>query len=122
MYFDLCFCSSIIHFVKIACIQFKLRPVLCLAAISIFVDFALASEFLDESSNTVIELDECQSTTAVSGQLVVKIQYVEDPADGGHGIEDIPGTIFITHQAITDSITCAFDADSCLSLRLSLRL
>jgi hypothetical protein len=85
--------------------RYRLKTILSILTIGLFLLFALASEFLDESTNTTVEVPDCKSDGPVSGQLYVEINYVNLENDP---VPFADGTLFITHQKV-NSDSCTFE-------------
>ena len=86
--------------------QIKIKPLLSAITLGVFISFALASELLDESTNTEITAESCQHQPDVSGTLTINVEYLFDENQTAAGVK---GTIFITHQIIMDTIECLYD-------------
>jgi hypothetical protein len=82
--------------------QTIMKPLLSLLSIGIFILFALSSDFLDESTNHFITLDDCEGKPPFTGTLTIAIQYLTANSLPVVGAEC---RINIVHQ-ITDIITC----------------
>ncbi|MFZ1677924.1 MAG: hypothetical protein WBP41_20820 [Saprospiraceae bacterium] len=83
----------------------KLKAILSALCIGLFIVFALASEFLDESSNTQVQLSNCVEKPSFSGNLSVDIEYLYDdgsPNDGAFG------RLVITEQLVDDTSGCHY--------------
>ncbi|MGB4847772.1 MAG: hypothetical protein WBP41_07610 [Saprospiraceae bacterium] len=83
----------------------KIKTILSALCIGLFIVFALASELLDESSNTEVQLSNCTEEPSISGNLTVDIEYLDydgDPIDGAYG------NIFISEQLVDDTSTCHY--------------
>jgi len=86
--------------------QIKIKPLLSAITLGVFICFALASELLDESTNTEVAAESCQPRPEVTGTLTIDVEYLFEKGNGANGVK---GTIFITHQIIKDTIECLYD-------------
>jgi len=94
-----------IHIFKISFMETKIKVILSTLCICLFIFLAMASELLDESSNTEVQLSNCEAEPSISGNLSVDIEYLDyndEPIDGAYG------NISITEQIVDDTSTCHF--------------
>jgi hypothetical protein len=77
-----------------------LRPILSLAAIGIFLWFAMASF---GSTNTQVQVGECKPKPDFTGKLNI---LITSRHQDGTLLPNVAGTIFLVHQIIFDTATC----------------
>ncbi len=83
----------------------KLKTILSAICIVVFIVFALASELLEESSNTEVQLSNCTAEPSFSGTLTVDMEYLYKD---GSAIDGTYGRIVITEQIVDDTSTCHY--------------
>ncbi len=81
----------------------RIKPVLSFMCIGLFMLIAISSELLDESTNTLILVKDCEEMPAVTGTLTITVQYLDSYLEG---VEDATVNIYITHQILAEEITC----------------
>jgi hypothetical protein len=91
----------------------KMKAILSALCIGLFIVFALASELLDESSNTEVQLSNCVERPSFSGNLSVDIEYIFDP---GFPNDGATGHLIITEQLVDDTSTCHYITQQRLSV------
>ena len=83
--------------------QNRMKPFLSLLCIGLFVLFALGSELLEESTNTLVLVEDCEEMPPASGTLTISVHYIDSDLQG---VEGATVTFFISHQILEEEITC----------------
>ena len=83
--------------------QVKLKHLLCLTILGIFLIMALASDFLEESTNASVNLrpDQCETRPPFTGTLTVTVSQTGSPTGLGWLVE-----VFLVDQKINDTMNC----------------
>ena len=85
----------------------KLKPLMSVISICIFLLLAAASVGPDGSTNTTVAIKDCESKPEYDGTFSIRIFMVDKL---GNGIPDAKGTIYITHQKVKPDNTCTYTA------------
>ena len=80
----------------------KMKVFLSIICMAIFIVFAMASEFLDESTNTSVVVEDCEVKPEFTGTLHIGVQYLDSDNEG---VSDARCEINIVHQLI-DNTDC----------------
>ncbi len=70
----------------------RIKPVLSFMCIGLFMLIAISSELLDESTNTLILVKDCEEMPAVTGTLTITVQYLDSYLEG----VKMPRSIYIS--------------------------
>jgi len=87
----------------------KVKPVLSLFTMGLFLLFGLASFGPDGSTNTTVAIKNCEDKTPLSGTVTVVVQYVNL---NGQPIANATGVVFVVVQNVKSDGTCTFEARS----------
>ena len=84
--------------------QVKLKHLLCLTALGIFLFMGLASDFLDESTNVSVNIKpgECESRPSFTGKLTVNVTNNGGVIGGPNWLIEVS----FVNQKINDTINC----------------
>ena len=83
----------------------KIKPLLSLAAIGLFLLFAIASDLLpQESTNVSVAIRDCEEKPPVSGTIHVDVLYTVN----GIPRAGVNGEMFLVHQKVNPDTTCSY--------------
>ena len=83
--------------------QYKLKPILSLITVCLFLIIAVASLGPDASTNTTVAISNCEAKPQFAGILTVDISYTNTE---GQPISEAAGSIFINHQEVNSNDDC----------------